>query len=268
MRKFLFLTLIFGFIFNAESFAKSHKRIGKKHQSKISSEYFLQVNLTQTQCEEIVGGECFRRDSARDKPYYHQTKLTIFNNKVFAEQFLQNSEKSTDRLFFSISNGAYKFITTKGNKISFSAKNGKVINLKLLSGKLGKEKKSDNKCRVAEATYGFYQAYDKWQIVERHKFFKDEFNFSGLKEFIIFAEKSNKTKAMALLKDSAQSVVAVNKIRLCKIQGEENYLEKHISNSECELAREEDIEECVRYGACEDYLVVKDCEITFLKEVL
>lgn len=236
----------------------------------IPQEYILQADLSQSECERMVAGdECFRRDHMRDKPYYHQSRIVIFNDKIFAEQFFENREKSKNMLLLKVRDGSYKLLTNNGNLVSFDVKNGAVSVLRLISGSLEKEKKLESKCDFAEAIYGFYFVYDKSQIIEKSALFKDEYNFDGLKEVIFFVEKSNQEQVLVLLRNSVRDLEAIRNLRICKIPGEENYLLKHFSDDECQRNHDEAIiAECTKYSACEDYLVVKDCDVVLLRDAM
>jgi len=272
MRKIFIFTLFLLFSVNVKAAEKHNKaRISKvSHDVVISDLGFLQINLSQKDCEKMVefinGKSCFRRDHMRDKPYYHQTKIKIFNNKIFAMQVLGDSQKPTDKAFLKIKNGSYKLKDEKENLISFYVKNGEITNFKLLKGNLEKEQKTQSKCDLAENIYGFYQAYDKTKIFDKSAPFRDEDDFEGLKEILFFVEKSNQAEVMVLQKDSDYSFAAVKEIRLCKVKDSANLLVKHISQDQCAMNHEESAVECAKYKSCEDYLVVKNCDVVLLKD--
>lgn len=268
MEKFLiFLTIFTAFFINAEAFAKRHK-VAKPAiiETAVSDQYLLSFDLSQKECEQLIGGECFRRDHSRDTPYYHQSRIVIFNKKIFAQQFFENREKTTNALFLQVKDGSYKLKTVMGNIASFSAKNGVVSDLKLINGDLSLEEITISSCDIAPTDYGFYQAYDKSQISEKSTYFKDEYNFEGLKELVVFITKADPDKMRVLLKNSARNVEAIENLSLCKMFGDENLFVKHISNAECEktldLAAQE---ECSRNSRCEDFLLIEDCNVRYLK---
>ncbi len=269
MKKNIFLITIFSLIFFGNSaFAAKKKKLVNIAESRIG-EYFLQFNLTQKECEKIIGGECFRRDHMRDEPYYHESRIIIFDGKIFAEQFFENSEKTRNMVFLKVLNGVHKAKTTNGNLISFAVKDGKISDLKILKGEISREKKLESKCDLSEVIFGFYQAYDKSHILQKSALFKDEYNFDGLQEVLLFVEKENLGEARVLLKNSARSFDAIKDIRICKIPSEENFLLKHFSDEECQQNQDSaNAAECSKYSICEDYLVVKNCEIVLLKDAM
>ncbi len=273
MRNFFFLLAIFLLFFHAEGSAAKvkKKKIVTKIYPEISAEYFLQIDLSQSECEKFldVSAEnktaCFRRDGMRDAPYFHKSKITIFNGKIFAEQFFFEGK---DQVFLAVKNGSYKLANHSGNLISFSVQNGLVSDLKLLKGDLSKEKKLESKCDENEAIYGFYQANDKSGIVQKNIIFNDEFGSSGLKELQIFIEKSNPEKVMAMAPDANNNTASIEDVRLCKMPDSQEYFLRRISDEGCELNRDETIRECTKYSACKDYLIVKNCGVSFLKDLL
>jgi hypothetical protein len=279
MKKLFLFLAIFSLIFSAESYAKAKKKKNIKPRvtniyKTIPPEYFLQINLTQSECEKTLNvsaankTECFRRDKMRDEPYYHKSKITIFNGKIFAEQFSAEEDRQANQVFLTVKNGSYKLSSSNSNSISFSVKDGLVSDLKLLQGNLAKEKKLESKCDVSEAIYGFYKANNSDGIVEKNIMFNDEFNFNGLKDLQIFIEKSNPQKAMSLTLNDNNSFEAIDNIRICKMPNSENYFLRRISDEGCKLGREETILECTKYSSCEDYLIIKDCEVTLLKDLV
>jgi len=272
---FLFLT-IFSLIFSVEQAdAKGKKKkIIKKFYPEISAEYFLQFDLSRKDCERLLvvsaanKTACFRRDGMRDEPYYHQSKITIFSGKIFAEQFSTEDDKQVNQVFLMVKDGVYSLVNRNSNLISFSVKGGVVTDLKLLKGDLKKEKKLESNCDASEVIYGFYQANNQSGVVQRNIIFDDEFGFDGLKELQIFIEKSNPQKVMTVTPDANNSMEAIENIRLCKMPNSQNYFLRRISDESCKLNRDETIEECTKYSSCEDYLIIKNCEVTFLKDLI
>jgi hypothetical protein len=273
MKNFFLFLAIFSLFFSAEEAAAKikKKKIFTKIYPEISAEYFLQIDLLQNECEKFLDVSvenktaCFRRDGMRDEPYFHKSKITIFNGKIFAEQFFSGGK---DQVFLRVRNGGYKLVNRGGNLISFSVQNGFVSDLKLLKGDLSKEKKLESKCDENEAIYGFYQANDKSGIVQKNIIFSDEFGPSGLKELQIFIEKSNPEKAMAISSDPNNNAASIDDVRLCRMPDSQEYFLRRISDESCELNRDETIQECTKYSACKNYLIVKNCEVSFLKDLL
>jgi hypothetical protein len=249
---------------------KIHKKIIPK-QVFIPQQYLLQINLSQDQCEKIVGGECFRRDKMRDEPYYHETNLKIFRGKIFAQQFFQGSERLVDKMFLPVKDGTYQLETNNKNLIYFSSKKGVVSDLKIQKDELLKEREPESKCNIAETIYGFYQGNDPSQIVAKTVLFKDEYNFEGFKELTFFVEKSNQAEVMVVTKNLNQTPIAVKDIRLCKmpqISTPQVYFVKHVNDEECKENRHKDVSECQKYSICEDFLVIKNCDVLLLRDAM
>jgi hypothetical protein len=235
----------------------------------IPYEFLLQINLSQDECQKFVGGECFRRDKMREEPYYHKTKLVIFRDKIFAEQFFQGPERRVDKLFLSVPNGRYDIKTNHDNEVSFSVKSGFVNNLKLRKGELEKEREPKSQCNISEIIYEFYQANDPSGIIAKTVLTKDEYNFDGFKEVTFFVEKNRQMDIMVVSKNSNQTPVAVKDLRLCKmpeVSNPEIYFVKYVNNEKCQSDRFDDVAECNKYKDCEDYLVVKDCNVLMLRD--
>ncbi|OFW81176.1 MAG: hypothetical protein A2887_01480 [Alphaproteobacteria bacterium RIFCSPLOWO2_01_FULL_40_26] len=270
MKKNFLLLALFSLIFaNDPAFAKRKQKQIKIREIAIPYEYILQSQLSQSECEKMVDIECFRRDHMRDQPYYHQSGIVLFHDKIFATQFFENREKSKNMLLLKVNDGSYKLTTDNGNLISFNIKNGTVSDLQLIRGDLTKEKKLESKCDLAEAVYGFYQAYDKSGIIEKSVLFRDKYDFSGLKEIIFFVEKSKQEEVLALLRNNLRNLDAIKNLRICKIANEENYFLRHFSADECEKNRDDaTAAECDKYSACEDFLVIKNCEVVLLKDAM
>lgn len=266
MKKIFSLFTIFLLIFGSESFAKTKKKpVIKYLDIAIPAEDFLQMNLDQNDCGKFVAGECFRRDHARDEPYYHETRITIFRNRIFAEQFFKRDSLAADKMFLPVKDGFYQITRLNKNLILFHVKDGQVSDLKLLQGDVDNEKEARSKCDVTSAIYGFYQAYKKPLIVDQYGLYKDEFSFDGLKEFMTFIEATNPEKIMAMTKNPNQVATAIDDINLCKMPNSETYLVRHFSGDECKKITEDNIAECSKYSVCEDFLNVQNCEIVVPK---
>lgn len=265
--KFFFSLLQIFFLFFATNsvFAKAPKKHKNTGSKPISFDYFLQINLVKDGCEKIVSGECFRRDRMRDEPYFHKTSLQIFDGKVFAKQFSLIDEEWRQTRFLEVVDGSHEFVTDQKNHIILSVKNGAVSELKLISGDLEKEKKSQSKCDLAEINYGFFQAYNSSQIFVKSAFFKDEENFDGLKEILFFVDKSKKTNVMALLKNSNQEASAVGNIELCRMPNSKEFLIKKFDDLECKTKENETVASCAKYSSCEDFFVVENCNVKLMK---
>ncbi len=201
---------------------------------------FLQIELTQSDCEKLTGGESFRYDSIHQNPYYHKTIITIFRQKIIAEQFSKHVRGNVDVLLLPIKDGNH--VLTKyhnGSSISFTAKNGIVSNLKM-SGSIVEMVVQASGCDLSEAIYKFYQLYDKDGIVEIASTFKDLENFNGLTEFSLFVEKADQTSIHAIMKKENERIRSLKRIKLCNIPGDNSYIVKPITYDRC-LAKQTSI---------------------------
>lgn len=281
MKSLLKIFTIFVLLFvSGEALAKSkkHKIATKKKVEKvvknleatsIPQNYFLQVDLDSKLCDKLTGTECFRRDGMRDEPYFHKTTITIFGGKVFATQLLYDEEESGNRLYVKLKDGSYQVETKQKNLISFSSKAGKVSDLKLLKGDFKIENDEPQPCEIAAAVLGFARAYDPQLITAKSRFFKDESDFDGLKEVLIFSEKNVEgAPLLALVKNSKKNYSPIFSLNLCKREDFENLLQRTISHDQCYLNFEEDAAECAKYQACTDYLSIRSCNVTFLAQPL
>src|SRR3989338_1180746 len=104
-------------------------------QQAIDESYFIEIFLTKKDCEKAIG-KCYFRDKTTDEtPYFHETKIIIFQSKILAIQQYNDKEK-----ILKIKDLHYNFITKHQNSISFTVKNGEVTDLTLKKGDLEKEK--------------------------------------------------------------------------------------------------------------------------------
>jgi len=269
---FALLLLFFG-TSEAKSLKKNfHKKAvapkAKAYSTSLFEELF-EVNLTQGECEKLINSsnkpECFRRDSFFSDPYYHQTKITIFRGKVFAEQFFRDAEKPTNRLFLAVKNGSYKVKDRSGNLVSLTTQNGFVSNLKITRNKKSSEKTAQIKCKITEAIYGFHQTYYGSGINVEADLFADEKNFKGLQEFFIFSEKEKPQIVMAMSNLPNQTPTALENITICKMPNAKHYSVKYFDNEICDPQGDEDeFLECQKYKECSEHLIVKNCEALVL----
>lgn len=237
----------------------------------IPSEYFLEIDLKQRECEKLTNVECYGRDSMSQSPYYHKVKLRIFENQIFAERFFKNSEFKTDREFVKIKDGTFTLTTNKRNLISFTSKGGKVTSLKILNGIMANETKNPSECKLSEFKYGFYKNYDKEKLLSKSVNFKNDENFIGIEEMIIFKDKDS-YKTRALLNLSPQSQNSVKTINLCQMpkggKNSEEFLQREISRRDCILGKGNNLQQCLKYKDCRDYLVVRNCEVKIFSDRL
>jgi hypothetical protein len=281
MKSLLKIFTIFALLFvSGEAFAKSKKQATapKKKIEKalktpqviaIPQNYFLQADLDSKLCDKLTGDECFRRDGMRDKPYFHETTITIFEGKVFAQQIFHDEEEPGNLLYVKLRDGLWEVETKRRNRISFVSKGGKVSDLKLLKGDFKIENDEPQPCEVALAVLGFARAYDPQLIVAKSRFFKDESDFDGLKEVLIFSEKNVEGAPLfALIKNSKKNYSPIFSLNLCKREDFENLLQRVISRDQCYLNLEDDAPECAKYQACHDYISIRSCNVTFLAQRL
>lgn len=226
----------------------------------IESSYFLQITVAENDCEKILGQSCIFRDKMFGEPYFHEAKLNIFSNKIFATQFFNDKT-----ITVQVKDGAYSLAFDKNNSISFNTKNGEVFNLKLTNGNLAKEQSNISKCQKAENLYNFYRLYKSDEITVKSGIYKDEYDFKGLNEYILFAETKDQTGIMALTKSDKPKITAIENIQLCKMPNSNILNVRHLSVEEC-ASEDASSEECFKYQACEDVITIENCEVTLFKD--
>ncbi len=246
---------------SAKEKAATRKNIAKETASqRIDSSYFLQTSLAENNCEKTLGQSCFFRDKMLSDPYLHETKLAIFLDKIFATQLYKDRA-----LTVQVKDGAHSLISNNGNLISFNTKNGEISNLKLVKGSLTKEE-NISKCQKAENLYNFYNLYKKDdEIIIKSGIYKDEYDFKGLNEYILFSEKKYPTEIMALSKNDEPNISAIENLQLCKMKNSSILNARHLSAEECS-GDEKTAEECFKYQECENIIAVENCEVTLFKE--
>lgn len=226
----------------------------------INPSYFLQVSLTENDCIKTLKESCIFRDKMFSAPYFHETTLTIFFNKIFATQFFNDKTS-----ILQVKDGSYNLTTKQGNIISFDTKNGEIFDLKLTDGNLDKEQQNISKCSKAENLYNFYNIYKKDdEITTKSWIYKDEYNFRGLNEYILFASKNEPSEILAVSRGEDEKISAINNIHLCKMSNSNILNIRHLNNDEC--ITNPDSEECSKYENCEDIIAVENCEVTLFKE--
>ena len=227
----------------------------------IESSYFLQTTIAENDCEKFLGQSCFFRDRMLSEPYLHKTNLTIFSDKIFATQFFNDKT-----IIAQVKDGAYSILSSNNNLISFNTKNGNISNLTLVKGNLAKEQNNVSKCLKAESLYNFYNAYNKDnEIVTKSGIYKDEYDFKGLNEYILFAEKSDPAEVMAITKNDEPKIVAIENLQLCKIANSDVLNVRYLNEDECS-GDKKSTEECFKYQECEDVIAVTNCEVTLFKD--
>lgn len=222
----------------------------------ISPSYLLELPLNDSNCEASIGQRCNYKDGITGGDYFHPVTLVVFQNKVMAIQSFKDGRKTLIRVI----NSNYTLKTKNDNLVSFTAKEGDVSNLKLSSGTLAKEVKADDlKCNKAKFLYDFYNLYHKEsQIAKKTGSYMDEYDFKGIKEYIIFAPKDNITDAMAII-STQTGATTIENLLLCQLNGYKELRVRHISKQQC--LQNPTNEECSRYQNCEDKVKIKDCTI-------
>lgn len=258
----------------------------------ISSDYFLKI-IPKKSCDNLTNTECFRRDRKNEEPYFHKTHVSIFNNRIVAEQFF-NSNNSNKRIFLKVNNGDYQLKTTNDNLISFTVKNGLVSDLVLVSGNLNREVIMASKCQFAEKYYGYYLAYNQHPKISETSYFSNKNNFNGIRNLVLFSNIENIDELtlqdiMAVEIESYNNISSIENLNLCKRAKSDILDVRPVSKMECRKRQEclillnsnpdfkdkiidesclgyfdskrEDFTSCSQQDDCEDYAVIKNCEV-------
>ncbi len=221
----------------------------------IDSTYFLQISLDDEGCKKAFDQSCYFRDSLFEELYFHGATLDVAFNKIFATQDFNNKTTS-----LKVRDGSYLLHTNNENLVSFAVKNGVVDNLQLLEGNLAKESQITSKCSKAKHLYNFYTIYNKMEEISKESGnFKDNHDFQGLSEYIIFAENNNPSELMAVQKTADGTISAISNIELCKMPRAQILTLRHNSAEECTLNPEN--QECAKYQNCENKVAVESCEL-------
>jgi len=260
---FLYLFLVLTLENKAFSAVKKSQKSGEKTikikiSQPISSSYFLQIKLKDDECEKAIAQNCNFRDKLLQEPYFHETTLNIIENKVFATQIFNDKT-----ITLQVKDGNYLFNTTNNNKISFNIKDGEVSNLELQDGNLIKENNNLSKCEKAKNLYEFYNIYKKFDSIStKTGLFKDEYNFSGIKEYFIFANQTNPEELMAVARNPNNENFGIENLQLCRNANSDILRVKYLEDEEC---NKKDLLECSRYQDCRNEIVIKDCEINLFQ---
>ncbi len=110
--KFFTFIAILLCINSTQSLAKSRHKKPKEVKSQIAipiePSYFLEILTDKNNCDKAISAPCTFRDKAVDNlPYFHETKLVIFQSKILAFQKYNNKEE-----ILKIKDLQYKFKTT------------------------------------------------------------------------------------------------------------------------------------------------------------
>ena len=261
---------------------------------KINSDYFLQI-IAKKSCDSLTNTECFRRDRKFEEPYFHKTVISIFNNKIIAEQYFTTTNNK--KIFLKVNNGNYQLTTTNDNLISFSVQNGIVKDLILYSGNLERETFMASKCVIAEKNYGFFLAHNQQPKISEASYFANKNNFEGVRNLIIFSDIENIDNLtlqdlMAVEVKAYNNIVPIQNLNLCKRSKSDILEVRDISKAECRKRQEclilinsnpdfkdkiidesclgyfdskrEDFVSCSKQDDCNDYTVIKDCEVKLM----
>lgn len=226
----------------------------------IGSSYFLQITVAENDCEKLLGQSCIFRDKMFGDLYSHETKLVIFLDKIFATQ--SYNDKTT---IMQVKNGTFTLATDSNNLISFHTKEGTISDLKLVKGDLSKEQNNVSKCRKAENLYNFYNIYNNGAILTKSGIYRDEYDFKGLNEYILFSEKDDQPEIMALTKGDDQKTSALDNLQLCRMPNSDILNVRHLNVDEC-YGDNKMAEECFKYQECENVIAVENCEVTLFKD--
>lgn len=279
-------------IINHES---ENKKYINENGRKISGDYFLQI-ISKKSCDTVTQTECFRRDRKNEEPYFHKTIINIFNNQIVAEQYFTTTNNNK-KIFLKVNNGNYQLTTTNDNLISFTADNGIVKDLTLISGNISRENFIVSKCIIAEKNYGYFMAYNKQPRLMETNYFTNKNNFEGVRNIAIFTNIQNIDNLtlqdlMAIEVKSYNNIYAVENLNLCKKPNSDILEVREISKAECIKRQEclilinsnpdfhnkiidesclgyfdskrQDFQSCSTSPDCNDYVIIKDCEVKLM----
>ena len=272
-----------------------NKKFITENGRKISSDYFLQI-IPKKSCDNLTNTECFRRDRKSEEPYFHRTVVSIFNNKIVAEQYFTTTNVNK-KIFLKVNNGNYQLTTTNDNLISFTAQNGNIKDLNLISGNISRETITPSKCSIAEKNYGFFLAHNQQPKISETNYFTNKNNFDGVKNLVIFSNIENIDNLtlqdlMAVEVKAYNDIVPIENLNLCK-RAKSDILEvREISKAECRKRQEclillnsnpdfqnkiidesclgyfdskrQDYVSCAQQDDCNDFAVIKDCEVKLM----
>ena len=264
---------------------------------KISNDYFLQI-IPKKSCDSLTKTECFRRDKKDEEPYFHKSIITIFDNRIIAQQHF-NDNNPAKKIFLKVNNGDYQLTTTNDNLISFTVNNGMVSDLILVSGNLNRETILASKCVMAEKYYGFYTAYNLAPKISESFYFNNKNNFEGIRKIVLFSKIEN--IADLTLEDlyavevrAYNDIIPIENINLCKKTNINILEERIVSKADCQKRQEclillnsnpdfntkiidesclgyfdskkEDFQYCSIQDNCQDYAIIKNCDVKFITE--
>lgn len=198
----------------------------------IEGEYLIEAELKDN-CDRATSGRCFRGDKFFQEPYFHYTILTIFDQKVIAEQFFEGDGRAKDKVFMKVKDGEYLVYTKNKNKIFLVVKNGLANELVVLNGDLKKESKITSKCQYADKLLAFHRLYQTNEQKEITFFYSDPKNFKGLVEATIFTEKYQPKTLYLTSKLPNKEMRPTQNLNLCKVGDNLQAIERDFSKKEC-----------------------------------
>jgi hypothetical protein len=198
----------------------------------IEGEYLIEAELKDN-CDRATSGQCFRGDKFFQEPYFHYTILTIFDQKVIAEQFFEGEGRAKDKVFMKVKDGEYLIYTKNKNKIFLVVKNGLAIELVVLNGDLEKESKITSKCQYADKLLAFHRLYKTNEARENTFYYSDPKNFKGLIEATIFTEKYQPKTLYSISKLPNKEMRPTQNLNLCKVNDNLQAIERDFSKKEC-----------------------------------
>ena len=272
-----------------------NKKFINENGRKINSDYFLQI-IPKKSCDNLTNTECFRRDLKNEEPYFHRTIVSIFNGRIVAEQYFATTNV-TKKIFLKVSNGNYQLTTTNDNLITFSVEDGNVKDLNLFSGNISRETFTPTKCAIAEKNYGFSLAHNQKPKISETNYFANKNNFEGVRNLVIFSNIENIENLtlqdlMAVEVRAYNYIAPIENLNICK-RAKSDILEvREISKAECRKRQEclillnsnpdfqnkiidesclgyfdskrGDYVSCSQQDDCEDFAIIKDCEVKFM----
>jgi hypothetical protein len=272
-----------------------NKKYINENGRKINGDYFLQI-ISKKSCDIVTQTECFRRDRKNEEPYFHKTIISIFNNRIVAEQYFTTTNNNK-KIFLKVNNGNYQLTTTNDNLISFTVLDGIVRDLILVSGNISRENFIVSKCVIAEKNYGYLMAYNKQPKLVETNYFSNKDNFEGVRNLVIFSNIENIDNLtlqdlMAIEVKSYNNIYAIENLNLCKKPNSDILEVREISKAECKKRQEclilinsnpdfqnkiidesclgyfdskrQDFQSCSTSPECNDYAVIKDCEVKLM----
>jgi len=198
----------------------------------IDGEYIIESELKEN-CDKIMAEQCFRRDKFFQEPYFHYTVISIFKQKVIAQQFFEGDGRARDKVFLRVNDGGYLLYTKNKNKVFLIVKNGLVEKFVLIEGDLANEYKITNKCQYADKLLAFHRLYQTNEIKENTIYYSDAKNFKGLIEATIFSEKNQSENFYSIFKIPNQEIRSIQNLNLCKRAENVIAIEKELTKKEC-----------------------------------